>query len=319
MLAIFGVIEPLILSILFFGLKWTTAISVITSITISLILTKIIVDYYVKPSFRASFEQEVAALSQLHHPNLVHLVGVCQSDHKLMIVMNICDSSMEQVIKRKMEEGGWFSENEIVQWCIQLLEALKYLHSKHIAHRDLKVQIIHVCFSIEFTSVETFWFNSKEWIRLPQFIWLTLVSQKHVKRWIQKEPQQLEQLSSWHLKVKLHLTLNSLLTFQCLVIKRKHHMTLLLLTVLNSFNSLFTHCFFFLVWSFGVVLYQLMNGEPPERSILAAATGRPIIFPEQAIQRYPFLYSAAAEKCLQVDPTKRFTPSQLLNQFNSFK
>ena len=93
-------------------------------------------------------------------------------------------------------------------------------------------------------------------------------------------------------------------------------MTLILLIVCVLYS---VHSLFFLVWSFGIVLYQFMNGEPPERSFKEAVNGMPIVFPEQAIQRYPFLHSAAAEKCLQVDPTKRFTPSQLLNQFNSFK
>jgi serine/threonine protein kinase len=118
---------------------------------------------------RASFEQEVAILSQLYHPNLVQLIGVCQSD-ELMIVMNIFDSSMEQVLEKKKTENTWFSEREIVQWCIQLLEALEYLHSKHIAHRDLKVynSLLQVSFLI--FSAKTFWFNSRESAELLQFI-----------------------------------------------------------------------------------------------------------------------------------------------------
>lgn len=70
-----------------------------------------------------------------------------------------------------------------------------------------------------------------------------------------------------------------------------------------------------LVWSFGVVIYEMMHGHAPEREMKSVVNGDPIEFEESKQKEYPFLFSMA-EKCLQKDPSKRPTAAQLLQEFN---
>lgn len=72
--------------------------------------------------------------------------------------------------------------------------------------------------------------------------------------------------------------------------------------------------FLFLVWSFGVLLYELMTGEVPKRSPEEAAVGKLIRFPPAAVKQLPVLHSVA-QKCLQVNPDNRPTPTNLLKIF----
>ena len=78
-------------------------------------------------------------------------------------------------------------------------------------------------------------------------------------------------------------------------------------------------CFFFTsftVWSFGVVIYEMMHGEPPKRSMKSAAIGVPIKFNPDKQNSFPFLFSMA-QKCLQKDPSCRPTAAQLLQEFKN--
>lgn len=92
-----------------------------------------------------SVNKELEVLKQLDHPNLVTLIGIHESEHEIILLMDLYDSSLDRVLHNRKSEVakgtmGWFSEKDMIQWCIQLLDGLAYLHSKHIAHRDLKVK-----------------------------------------------------------------------------------------------------------------------------------------------------------------------------------
>ena len=84
---------------------------------------------------------EVIILSQLQHPNIVSYQESFVDSGNLYIVMDYADGGdLYKAIKN--QKGVHFSEENILDWFVQLCLALKHLHDRKILHRDLKSQNI---------------------------------------------------------------------------------------------------------------------------------------------------------------------------------
>jgi len=88
--------------------------------------------------------QEVELLKRLDHPNIVEYVdNFVLSDSSLVIVMQYCDGGdMAQYITDVAKKKAPFTEAQIMNWFVQILQALQYVHSLRILHRDLKTSNI---------------------------------------------------------------------------------------------------------------------------------------------------------------------------------
>ena len=57
----------------------------------------------------------------------------------LNIVLDYCDGGdLEQQVKLAKKRGRSFSEGQIIDWFLQILSGLHYVHRRRILHRDLK-------------------------------------------------------------------------------------------------------------------------------------------------------------------------------------
>ncbi|XP_068185071.1 serine/threonine-protein kinase Nek5 isoform X2 [Antennarius striatus] len=86
-------------------------------------------------------QKEVTLLSKMKHPNIVTFVTSFQERGSLYIVMEYCDGG--DLMKRiNLQRGVPFTEEQIVDWFVQICLGLKHIHDKKVLHRDIKAQNI---------------------------------------------------------------------------------------------------------------------------------------------------------------------------------
>lgn len=87
----------------------------------------------------SSFEREVRAHEQIHHPNIIEIHEVLYHPDVIVLVMDLCKSGdlLHFIISRQYPQICL-----VRQMFFQIVEALDYLHQRGISHRDLKPENI---------------------------------------------------------------------------------------------------------------------------------------------------------------------------------
>lgn len=82
---------------------------------------------------------EAQLLSKLNHPAIVKFHASFVEQSNFCIITEYCEGrDLDYKIQEYKEAGKIFPENQIVEWFIQLLLGVDYMHERRILHRDLK-------------------------------------------------------------------------------------------------------------------------------------------------------------------------------------
>lgn len=89
------------------------------------------------PKVRQRFDQEARTLAQLHHPHLVAVYDVGETDGRPWLVMDLVEggSLADRVARR-----GRMTETPLLRDILGILDALGVVHAAGIIHRDIKPQ-----------------------------------------------------------------------------------------------------------------------------------------------------------------------------------
>ena len=102
-------------------------------------------EYNDDSNFIRKFKRESLAAASISHPNIVSIFDVgsetIDDDVVHYIVMEYIDG---KTLKELINEDGKLPEKRALNYALQIAEALKMAHSKHIVHRDIKSQNIMV-------------------------------------------------------------------------------------------------------------------------------------------------------------------------------
>ncbi|XP_010187448.1 PREDICTED: serine/threonine-protein kinase Nek1-like, partial [Mesitornis unicolor] len=90
---------------------------------------------------REEARREVAVLANMKHPNIVLYRESFEENGFLYIVMDYCEGG-DLFKKINAQKGNLFSEDQILDWFVQICLALKHIHDRKILHRDIKSQNI---------------------------------------------------------------------------------------------------------------------------------------------------------------------------------
>lgn len=80
---------------------------------------------------------ETDLLKKLKHPNLPSIVDIIDQDENFLIVMDYIEGV---TLKAILDEDGAQSQEDVVNWALQLCDVLEYLHTRQpaIIYRDMK-------------------------------------------------------------------------------------------------------------------------------------------------------------------------------------
>lgn len=89
-----------------------------------------------KERSKSKIHNEIKILAQMKHPNVTKLKRVFEDEKNVYMCMELCEN---QSLIELMRNRKRITEMELRSYIAQLVEGIRYIHSKKIVHRDLKL------------------------------------------------------------------------------------------------------------------------------------------------------------------------------------
>ncbi len=115
--------------------KTSSMITYGSDITVIYALKSIILDRVMDSTFRKELLNEIEVLRSIDHPNIVKPIETFDYQNRIYLVLELCNGG-------DLYARDPYTESQAMSITYSLLDAIAYLHSKDITHRDLKYENI---------------------------------------------------------------------------------------------------------------------------------------------------------------------------------
>lgn len=88
------------------------------------------------PKLRTLFDTEMAVMSKLEHPNILHLFEYLETANNYYLVLNYCNAGD---LEHHVKKNDFLGERESIYFLMQIMNGFKELHKHKIMHRDFKL------------------------------------------------------------------------------------------------------------------------------------------------------------------------------------
>ncbi|NXM54796.1 NEK11 kinase, partial [Illadopsis cleaveri] len=96
-----------------------------------------------KPNETVEANLEAQLLSKLDHPSIVKFYASFVERDSFCIITEYCEGGdLDFKIQEYKDSGKMFTQSQVIDWFIQLLLGVNYMHERRILHRDLKTKNI---------------------------------------------------------------------------------------------------------------------------------------------------------------------------------
>ena len=107
--------------------------------------------YAQNPKAKKYIDNEIKILKEIDHKNIIKLYDVKENSQNYYLVMEYCNGGgLSDCLDYHIKQNRRPFSEEVVQYLMrQIVDGIKYLHGKHILHRDIKLDNILVKFDSE--------------------------------------------------------------------------------------------------------------------------------------------------------------------------
>ena len=86
-----------------------------------------------------TLREEIFIMCQSDHPDIIRLEEVYESEDKIYLIIPLLKGGGMEARLEQQPDYRYTNETQVAKIVKQILNAVRYLHSKNVIHRDLKL------------------------------------------------------------------------------------------------------------------------------------------------------------------------------------